>query len=241
MTSASQESGVERGQALEIPVERVAHFLRQVSHDVRNNLGSMDLQAAYVTELMTDPEAVAELGKLRAMITSTAKMLQTISRNFQAPKPNLVTLSASILLEDFHDRFSKLHPEESARMEWNAELGEEMVAVDIEMIFNALLECCRNAFHFREGEGKLRAHLLTTADQLLIELRQHRAVLDLPLEAWGLAPLVSTRRGGYGLGLFAVRQILTAHGGDLEFVHLANEATLITRVRLPLATAAAHA
>ena len=239
--SASEQSQVEGKENPEIPFERVGNFIRQVSHDVRNNLGSMDLQAAYAAELITDGEAAAEVGKLRGMIASTAKLLQTISRNFQTPKPNLVTLSAAILLEDFRERFEKLHPEEAARMEWTVELGDEMISVDIEMIFNVLLECCRNAFYFHEGDQTVNARAFATGEELLIELRQQRAVIALPAQTWGRAPLVSTRRGGYGLGLFLVRQILAAHGGDLEFIHLADEATLTARVRLPLATAAEHA
>ena len=107
---ASEQSQAEGKEHPEIPFERVGNFIRQVSHDVRNNLGSMDLQAAYAAELITDGEAAAEVGKLRGMITSTAKMLQTISRNFQTPKPNLVTLSAAIRSGFIQMRMAKTRP-----------------------------------------------------------------------------------------------------------------------------------
>jgi signal transduction histidine kinase len=219
---------------LEIPFERVAKFVRQISHDVRNNLGSMDLQAAYATELIADAEAADELRKLRGMISTTAKMLQSISRNFQPPKPNLVRVNAQILLEDFRERLVRKHPEEAKCIEWKGAIGEETVAVDIEMIFTALFECCRNALQFNEGEKGVAATVTTSDGSLVIELAQNRATLDGSPEEWGEVPFRSTRRGGYGLGLFHARQILAAHQGALEFSHDPESEQLTTRIRLPL-------
>lgn len=239
--SFSPQRGSEGGGDLEIPFERVAKFVRQISHDVRNNLGSMDLQAAYAMELTSDAEVVAELRKLRGMITSGAKMLQVMSRSFQVPKPEPVTLEARMLLDDFRDRFTKLDPEEAARLEWRVELADETVAVDIELIFGALLECCRNAIYFDERKENIQARAVASDAHLVLEIQERCETVAGPVDAWGLHPLVSTRRGGYGLGLFHARQVLDVHGGDVEFIHSAEQATLITRVRLPLAAASPDA
>jgi signal transduction histidine kinase len=221
---------------LEIPFERVAKFVRQLSHDVRNNLGSMDLQAAYVAEIIQDSEAIEELRKLRGMITTAAKALQGISRNFQAPKPNLVSLTARILLEDFRERLEKQLPAERPPIEWEIALGEETICVDIEMIFGALLECCRNALHFHEGTEPIRIKAFCAAGNLVVELKETRSTVEIPLESWGKEPFSTTRRGGYGLGLFYAVQILEVHGGGVQFAHDAKRATLTTRVTLPLQT-----
>ncbi|HEX5175548.1 MAG TPA: hypothetical protein VFV83_00890 [Chthoniobacteraceae bacterium] len=219
---------------LQIPFGRVATFVRQLSHDVRNNLGSMDLQAAYVAELIHDSEAIEELRKLRGMVTSAAKALQSISRNFQPPKPNLVSLEARILLEDFRERLEKQLPAERPPIEWEVALGDETICVDIEMIFGALLECCRNALYFHEGTGPIRLHAFASAGNLMVELKEQRSAVELPPETWGQEPFCSTRRGGYGLGLFYAAQILSAHNGAVQFKHDAKSATLTTRVTLPL-------
>jgi K+-sensing histidine kinase KdpD len=239
--SFSPQPGSEKTEDIEIPFQHVAKFVRQISHDVRNNLGSMDLQAAYAMELITDAEVIAELRKLRGMITTTAKMLQVMSRSFQAPKPEPITLAARILLEDFRDRFMKLHPEEAPRLEWRIELADEVISVDIELIFGALLECCRNAIYFDEGKENIGARVFAQNAHLVLELQQRRETVDGPVDGWGRNPFVSARRSGYGLGLFHARQVLGAHGGDVEFVHTAQENTLTTRVRLPLASASSDA
>src|SRR5882672_5506961 len=98
-------------ETLQIPYPRIAAFVRQVTHDVRNNLNSLDLQAAYATELITDPEAAAEVKRLRAIIATSAKQLQALSANFQQVTPHPVTYQASILVEDFRERLEKTFPE----------------------------------------------------------------------------------------------------------------------------------
>src|SRR3954463_6318450 len=122
-------------ETLQIPYPRIAAFVRQVTHDVRNNLNSLDLQAAYATELITDPEAAAEVKRLRAIIQTSAKQLQALSANFQSNTPHLVPYQASILVEDLRERLGKTFPETAGDVKWEIELGEEQVELDVEMFF----------------------------------------------------------------------------------------------------------
>jgi len=66
-----------------VPLERVAKFIRQLTHDVRNGLSATDLEAAFIEEISDDQEVLAEVRKLREMISDTAKMLRGISQYFQ--------------------------------------------------------------------------------------------------------------------------------------------------------------
>lgn len=221
---------------VQIPLDLVAKFVRQLSHDERNNLGSIDLQAAYLAEIVTDPEIAGELKKLRGMVASAAKMLQGVSAHFWVAKPNLVALDAGIFLEDFRERLRKVFPEAATQVVWTVELHGEEIAVDLELIFTALSEVCRNAFHFQETTQPISIRVAVEGGEWIFEVREKRGAVDAPTASWGLTPLVSTRRGGYGLGLFHVRQILARHGGDVEFRHEPASAVLTTRVALPLAT-----
>ncbi len=58
---------------------------------------------------------------------------------------------------------------------------------------------------------------------------------------WGREPLVSDRRGGYGLGLFHVRRILAALGGtwDARYDEAAGE--MRVRLSFPVTAGAAPA
>jgi K+-sensing histidine kinase KdpD len=222
-------------EALQIPFSRVATFVRQVTHDVRNNLNSLDLQAAYASELITDPEAAAEVRRIRQIVQTSARQLQALSANFQPSTPHFVTYQASILIEDLRDRLTKTFPETAGEITWQVDLASESLEVDVEMFFSALIELFRNAFQFRSEGQAIAVHASRESDQFVLEIQESKPAPATPPESWGQEPFVSSRRSGYGLGLFRVRRSLAAHRGTLKILYDSGRALLRTRVYLPLA------
>jgi signal transduction histidine kinase len=218
-----------------VPFDRVAALVRQLTHDVRNGLNTVDLQASFLQELVTDPEVIPEVKRIRTMIGSTAKMLQGFSATFSLSEAHSVTYAAKIFVEDFRSRLSSLLPEQAPQITWEESLGEESISVDIEMIFRAFSEFFKNAFHFRQKNGAILARAFAEEGSFVLELREEKTELPAPPETWGLEPLVSTRRGGYGMGLFHARRILAAHQGAVEQRFDSAVGVLLTRIYLPLA------
>ena len=219
-----------------IPFSRVGSFIRQVTHDVRNNLNGMDLQAAYAVELITDPEANEEVRRVRQMIQQAAKQLQTLSSYFQLPQSNLVSYSANIFVEDLRDRLTRIFPEQMPSVEWKVSVGEEMISVDLEMIFSTIAEIFKNAFQFREAGQPILASVFGENGRVVLEVEEGKTTVPSDPSTWGREPFVSTRRGGYGLGLFRARRILELHGGEIVASHDSARARLTTRVSLPVAS-----
>lgn len=222
-----------------VPLNRIAGFVRQVTHDVRNGLNSMDLQAAYLNELLTDPETIDELRRLRGLIQTTARQLQTLSSNFWTGTPNLVTYSAKILIEDLRDRLQKTFAESAAKLEkiaWKVDLGEEAVAVDIEMLFGALTRLFENALDFSEPNAEVTAHAFAANGRFILDLTETKSKAPTTdPETWGDDPFTSSKRGGYGLGIFRAKTLLSVQSGELQISYESGSNLLRTRVSLPLA------
>ena len=222
-----------------VPFERVAAMVRQLTHDVRNGFNAMELQAAYVAELLRDPEDVAdaagEVKRLRGMIADNANSLRRLSARFHVAPPNPIRYPANLFVEDFRARLAKTLPDFAPQVAWTQDLAGEAVSVDVEMILAALGEIFQNAAHFQEPGERVSAHAAVQAGRFQIELHEHHTALPAPPATWGREPFVSTRPGGHGLGLFHARRLLAAHGGGVEFTHDAVSAQLTTRVFLPLA------
>ena len=222
-----------------VPFERVGKMVGQLTHDVRNRLSGMQLQSAYVADLLTDPkdaaEAARELKRLRGMIEDYAKSLKGFSRRFRVPPPELVRYPAKSLIEDFCQRLARVQPEFAPQVTWTVELADEAVEVDPEMTFEALGEFFQNAAHFQEAGAPVLARASVEGGRFCLALREHKTALPSDPAAWGAEPLVSTRDGGYGLGIFHARQLLAAHGGGVDFTHDPVAAQLTTRIFLPLA------
>jgi K+-sensing histidine kinase KdpD len=217
-----------------VPFPRITGLVRQLTHDVRNGLNNVDLQAAYVQELVTDGQVAPEIKRLRGMVSEAAKMLQAFSATFTPPRPNCITYSASIFIEDFRQRLGTVLPP-AADLRWTVNLHEQSISVDIEMLFRGLAEFFKNALQFREADRAIEVQVKAEEGMMVLKLMEGKTSVPSAPETWGCDPLISTRRGGFGMGLFYARQVIAAHGGTVSAIFDPAAENLTTRVSLPLA------
>ena len=219
-----------------VPFERLAKFIRQLTHDVRNGLSAIDLEAAFVAELVTDSETADEVRKLREMVTNTARMLKDISGYFQPVTIHPAVWPAGEFVEELEARIEKQFPDECKAGVLRAEsrVNGESIEIDLEQLANSVLHVIQNAFQFGKEEARVRFSSFREGDDLVFEVREAKPDFQsqVPPQDWGVAPMITTRSGGYGLGLFRVRQVLDAHGG--KFGANYHEGTLITRLSVPV-------
>jgi len=103
------------------------------------------------------------------------------------------------------------------------------------MISRALAEFFKNAWQWREKDGVIEADWSCRKGLLVLKLTEPKTAAPLEPEKWGLEPLVSTRRGGFGMGLYYARQVIRKHRGGVEFAFNAAKGEFMTHVTLPLA------
>src|SRR6516165_8473995 len=85
----------------------VIRFVRQVSHDLRNQLNAVELQSAFLSELTTDPELKEEISRLRKMVSECGSALQKLTTRLNPAPPTLTTYGARDLVEDLKAKISK--------------------------------------------------------------------------------------------------------------------------------------
>ena len=220
-----------------MPWPRVEGFISQLTHDIRNGLNAVELQLTFLGEISTDPEAVDEVKRLRntlGNVTRQLQMLRTAASATVSPYP--LEYPAEDLFEDLRERFANLHSEAVGKMLWQFDHGPEtLLAVDPELTINALLELLSNAVHFTRGESEpVQVQASISGEALVFALVESQtAAPTVTPEQWGRTPLLTTRRGAYGLGLFRVRRCLESQGGTLDVQYSAEQHTLTTRVTLP--------
>src|SRR5579884_4382524 len=62
-----------------VPFERVERFVRRLTHEIRNQFGALDLEAAYIAQAAADPVTSAEVAKLRRIVTEATLQLKRLS------------------------------------------------------------------------------------------------------------------------------------------------------------------
>ena len=212
----------------------VVHFIRQLSHDLRNHLNAIELQSAYISELERDDEIKGEIKRLREMISGLTSTLQSLSKAVSTVKPNLISYPATDFMEDLREKINRDFAGETAEINWNVQLGDAMLSIDPQLLQETFIELFANALRHNRSNGVLVATAKIDNKRFLFMLEEPKDRFDLPTDNWAREPLHKISQGHYGLGLNRVRAIVEAHGGELYAQHDPEHSTLITRLSLPL-------
>ena len=217
-----------------VPLSRLVNFVRLVTHDVRNGLNAIDLQSAYIAEIAGEGEVGEEMGKLRRMVTHVTEDMQRLSGRFGELHPVLMDYPVHEFLLGLKEAVEEEFETQAKRIVWEVKVGDEEMEMDYTLLQNMLLELTRNAIFFREGDAAIHFTAWNDGGNVVFEVRQPHAQPVTDGDEWGRAPLASSRRGGYGLGLFYVRRVLDTLGGVLEPGYDAKSGELRVRLILPL-------
>ena len=209
----------------------LAQFIRQHTHDVRNDLNGLDLEAALLADLVPDGEAAESVARSRAQLRRVAADLRTLAAKFADPQPTRALYPARELLLICQDQSAALNP--APAVQWSDTLGAEKVNVDAAALAKVFRELLANAQAFGTG-APLLAAARREDGQIVFELREPK---DAPLEtaSWGRAPFASMRHGHYGLGLWEAQRTIVANGGEVRRRFAPDAMELLTALRFPVA------
>src|SRR4029077_21277588 len=121
-------------------------FIRQLGHDIRNNLNAVELQSAYLAELAEDGEIKTEIQRLRQMISEVGSNLQRVTAGLSQTKPTPISYKAADFVEDLKQKVAKDLPDRVAKVNWDVQVMDGTLEIDPQLAHQALLELFTNAF-----------------------------------------------------------------------------------------------
>ncbi|HEY4271118.1 MAG TPA: HAMP domain-containing sensor histidine kinase [Candidatus Udaeobacter sp.] len=224
-----------RTDSLNVPWDDTVRFVRQLSHDLRNDLNAIELQSTYISELTQDQEQQSEVKRLREIVAGMNAILQQLSRTVGEVTPNMIHYRAAEFLEDMRTKTDRDFPKECDQITWDVQV-DGMLNVDPQLFQEVFTELFANAFRHGRGEGPLLVSARIENDRLLFSLHEPKAGFDSATQNWGREPLRNISQRHYGLGLNRVRLIIEAHGGELQVQHDAKASALVSTISLPVST-----
>jgi signal transduction histidine kinase len=217
-----------------VPLPRLVNFVKQITHDVRNGLNAIDLQAALIAEIAGEGEVSEEIGKLRKVVGHVTRDMQDLSSHFGELRPVVMEYPIQEFLQGLKELVEEKFETQAKRIVWEVKAGDEEMEMDYTLLISALMELIRNAIFFREGDQAIHFTAWNKDEKVFFEVRQTRAQPVTDADEWGREPFNSSRRGGYGLGLFYVRRILDTLGGTLDPSYDVKSGELRVKLIMPL-------
>ncbi len=231
MASPSPETG---NDSPSVSWSDMVKFVRQLSHDIRNNLNAVELQSAYLAELATDDELKTEIQRLRQMVSEVAAGLQRLTAGLSQTKPTPISYDAADFVEDLKTKIAKELPDHASKITWDAQAKDAKLPIDPQLVQQALLELFSNAFQHERNVKSVAARAYIDKNRFVFELREPKTQFNLSTQNWGREPLRNVSQGHYGLGLNRARSIAEAHGGSFRAEFDRKTSTLITSLTLPI-------
>jgi signal transduction histidine kinase len=183
---------------------RVTAFVRQLGHDIRNDLNALSLEAALLKELVTDPEAVTSAARIQSQLRDIANRLKDLSSRYTLPAPQPGPVSLAELSSHLQNSSG------SGAMEWEVS-GDGQVKTDAVLLGRAFRELAQNAIE-RAKDQKPKAVLeATKGGGAVLTLREKGDEYPWPTTAFEVP-----KAGHYGAGIPIAAAILQGLGHTVE-------------------------
>ncbi len=217
----------------------VGRISSQITHEIRNPLNALGLNAELLAELLADADPGGEARALTRAIATEVDRLHGVTEEYlgfaRLPRPSFALEELNELVESLADFMRPELGAAGVELRLSLAPGLAPVRADEGQLRAALLNLFRNA-----REAMPQGGLLTVATRPLAhggaEVEVHDTGTGIPPEALPsiFEPFFSTKEKGTGLGLAFAQQVLREHGGSLACASEPGRGTTFT-ARLPRA------
>ncbi len=239
MTDVTRRSKITRENALLIQHGAGRQMIRQLAHEIKNPLGGIRGAAQLLERQLSDEE----LTEYTDVVISETDRLAGLVDTLLGPggPPNKQPLNVHELLE-YVVRIIAAEEQKKLTFIRDYDPGLPSIDLDRDQMVQAFLNLVRNAATALEGQGTitLRSRAVTN---FTIGNNRHRVIASIEIEDDGpgipvdlqdsvFYPLVTSRPDGTGLGLPAAQELLSRHGGLIEFESRPGRTVFLVRIPL---------
>jgi two-component system nitrogen regulation sensor histidine kinase GlnL len=239
MSDVTRRSRISRENALLIQHGAGRQMIRQLAHEIKNPLGGLR-GAAQLLERQLDSD---ELKEYTEVIISEADRLAALVDTLLGPggPPNKQPVNVHELLE-YVMRLIEPEQDQRIRIQRDYDPGLPDIELDRDQMVQAILNLVRNALTALDGQGRITLRTRALMNFTIGDVR-HPVVASVEIEDDGpgipadlqdsvFYPLVTSRPEGTGLGLPAAQELISRHGGLIEFESRPGKTAF--QIRIPL-------
>jgi two-component system nitrogen regulation sensor histidine kinase GlnL len=239
MTDVTRRSQITRENALLIQHGAGRQMIRQLAHEIKNPLGGIRGAAQLLERQLAD----AELREYTDVVISETDRLAGLVDTLLGPggPPNKQAVNVHELLE-YVVRIIEAEDPRRMTIRRDYDPGLPEIDLDRDQMVQAFLNLVRNATSALDGLGTLTLRSRAVTNFTIGDTR-HRVIASIEIEDDGpgipfdmqdsvFYPLVTNKPEGTGLGLPAAQELISRHGGLIEFESRPGRTVFFVRIPL---------
>ena len=239
LTDVTRRSKISRENALLIRHGAGRQMIRQLAHEIKNPLGGIRGSAQLLARQLKDKE----LTEYTDVVISETDRLANLVDTLLGPggAPNKQPLNVHELIE-YVVRIIEAEDRRSLHIVRDYDPGLPLIELDRDQMVQALLNLMRNAAAALEGQGTITLRSRAVTNFTIGDIR-HRVIASIEIQDDGpgipaqlqdtvFYPLVTGNPHGTGLGLPAAQELISRHGGLIEFESRPGRTVFFVRIPL---------
>ena len=209
----------------EASLAAAGHLSAQITHELRNPLASIGLNAELLDEEIVDlgleELKQKELSSLLSDISREIERLKGITEEYlryaRIPPPELDDLDLNVLCQDIID-FSRAETERfNVVLTLDPDPVPRLVKADANQLRSAMINLIRNACEALETSGGfIKISIRTGGGCAKVTIEDNGIGIPKKHQQKAFEPFFSTKPQGTGLGLSMVQQLVKAQNGTIE-------------------------
>jgi signal transduction histidine kinase len=231
---ARMQKGLRSALAQKARLAALGGAVGKINHDLRNILATVMVlsdrleQSADPKVRRVAPRIIESLERAARLCADTLTFART-----EPAAPTRAPFALKALVDEVRDAVvGPFYPEVRLASEIDPGL---FLHADRDQLYRVVMNLVRNACQAMPAGGRVRIGARPAGDRLVIEVEDEGQGIPEAARSHLFEPFAGPRRPeSSGLGLAIVREILKAHGGDIELVRTGPEGTLF-RFWLPAA------
>lgn len=239
ITDVTRRAQISRENALLIQHGAGRQMVRQLAHEIKNPLGGIRGAAQLLERQLKDKG----LKEYTAVVISEADRLAALADTLLGPggPPNKQPVNIHEILE-YVIRIWAAEEQKQPTIWREYDPGLPLMDLDRDHMIQAFLNLVRNAAAALDGQGTLTLRSRAVTNYTIGDVR-HRVIASIEVEDDGpgippeiqdsvFYPLVTGRSDGTGLGLPVAQELLSRHGGLIEFESRPGRTVFFVRIPL---------
>lgn len=239
VTDVTRRNQISRENALLIQHGAGRQMVRQLAHEIKNPLGGIRGAAQLLARELID----AGQREYTDVVISETDRLASLVDTLLGPggPPNKEPTNIHELIE-YVVRIVEAEDNKSLTFHRDYDPGLPLINLDRDQMVQAILNLLRNAAIALDGQGSITLRSRAVMNYTVGDIR-HRVIASIEIEDDGpgipedlqdsiFYPLVTSRQEGTGLGLPAAQELISRHGGLIEFE--SRPGRTIFKLRIPL-------
>lgn len=239
ISDITRRSRISRENSLMIQHGAGRQMIRQLAHEIKNPLGGIRGAAQLLERQLEDPELKEYTDVVISETDRLAGLVNTLLGPGGAPKKEPVNVHE---LLEYVIRIITAEDRKSVTLKRDYDPGLPLMYLDRNHMIQALLNLVRNAVTALQGHGVVKLKTSAVTNFTIGDTR-HRVIASIEIIDDGpgiprdlqdsiFYPLVTGNPQGTGLGLPAAQELISRHGGMIEFE--SRPGKTIFFVRLPI-------